>query len=152
MEQASYLVPGFLCSILSLWAQDGKYYPIFCPFDLLLPRFPSNQPLSSSLTCPPSLHPSLPRCPPPPCVLRRWQWDLLGILAYWGLLDALPLGIVLAHNRMAPLSTSAGERRRVNYRQGPSASEEEPLIAGTLFGSHVEDDNPFAESRPGVHL
>lgn len=83
-------------------------------------------------------------------------WDVLGILAYWGLLDALPLAIVLAHNRMAPLSTStsAGEARRAtaSYRRGPSVSEEEPLIAGSLFGSHVEDDNPFTGSRPGVHL
>ncbi|CAM9813376.1 unnamed protein product [Laminaria digitata] len=81
-------------------------------------------------------------------------WDVVGILAYWALLDALPLGIVLAHNRMAPLSTSPGDRRRGNYSQsqGPSVSEEEPLIAGNVFGSHVDDDNPFTGNRPGVHL
>lgn len=70
-----------------------------------------------------------------------------------GLLDAVPLAIVVAYNRTVPLSSSpsGGVRRRVGSRRGQHAPEEEPLIGGTRNISRHDDDIPFTDVRPEVY-
>lgn len=88
--------------------------------------------------------------------LRCRQWNLVGVVLYLTLLDAMPLAIVLAYNRMAPLSTSSpsvdrGRGRNPGFEVRRRAPEEEPLITGTGTGRRYEAGNPFLEEHPGVH-
>lgn len=82
------------------------------------------------------------------------QWQVLGLLGYWGLLVALPSLIVLAYNRVVPLSSSNSSysegRARSSICLSRSAPEEEPLITGTAAGLY--EDSTFASIRPSVHL
>lgn len=73
----------------------------------------------------------------------------MSVLAYFVVLDGVPLAIVLAYNRMAPSSVSTVPRAgRAGAGRGRAAPEEEPLMGGTRgrFG----DENPFADNRPDV--
>lgn len=80
------------------------------------------------------------------------QWEVLALLGYWGLLVALPSLIVLAYNRVVPLSSSSYSegRARSSICLSRSAPEEEPLITGTAAGLY--EDSTFASTRPSVHL
>lgn len=77
---------------------------------------------------------------------------MLALLGYWGLLVALPSLIVLAYNRVVPLSSSSYSegRARSSICLSRSAPEEEPLITGTAAGLY--EDSTFASTRPSVHL
>lgn len=93
---------------------------------------------------------ALPNHSPPPSSLDtpchpNAQLEVVCILAYFLLLEALPLGVVLMYNRTAPLSTSRPPNGR--GASGPSGRrrsvpEEEPLIGGS---DRLLDDNthPF---------
>lgn len=76
----------------------------------------------------------------------------MGVLAYFVVLDGVPLAIVLAYNRMAPSSSSVVSTvprgGRAGAGRGRAAPEEEPLIRGTR--GRFADENPFADNRPDV--
>ncbi|CAM9623079.1 unnamed protein product [Pylaiella littoralis] len=83
-------------------------------------------------------------------------WEMLALLGYWGVLVAMPSLIVLAYNRVVPLSTSSYSegRARSSLCLSRSVPEEEPLIAGTgtAAGSLFDDSNTFASIRPSTNL
>ncbi|CAM9636731.1 unnamed protein product [Scytosiphon promiscuus] len=80
------------------------------------------------------------------------NWEMLALVGYWGLLVALPSSIVLAYNRVVPLSTStySESRARNSICLSRSSPEEQPLIAGTR--GRFADSSTFSNSRPSVHL
>lgn len=68
--------------------------------------------------------------------------EVFCILAYFLLLEALPLAIVLMYNRTTPLSTSRPPTGRIPSVRRRSLPEEEPLIGGVERS--IEDNvNPF---------
>lgn len=82
---------------------------------------------------------------------------MLALLGYWGLLVALPSSIVLAYNRVVPLSSYSGGRGgtgNLSLRWAASdEEEEEPLIpSGMATGTRLDGSNTLAGSRlPSVH-
>ncbi|CAM9405717.1 unnamed protein product [Ectocarpus sp. 8 AP-2014] len=83
--------------------------------------------------------------------------EMLALLGYWVLLVALPSSIVLAYNRVVPLSSYSrgrGGTGNVSLRwTAPDEEEEEPLIPpGVATGTRFDGSNTFAGSRiPTVH-
>ncbi|CAB1120474.1 unnamed protein product [Ectocarpus sp. CCAP 1310/34] len=83
--------------------------------------------------------------------------EMLALLGYWVLLVALPSSIVLAYNRVVPLSSYSGGRGgtgNVSLRwTAPDEEEEEPLIPpGVATGTRFDGSNTFAGTRiPTVH-
>lgn len=101
----------------------------------------------------PQQEPNPPVSSPPYLIsIVRCQWEMLALVGYWGLLVALPSSIVLAYNRVAPLSTSSysESRARNSLCLSRSSPEEQPLITGTR--GQFADSSTFSTSRPSVHL
>lgn len=81
---------------------------------------------------------------------------MLVVLIYVGILEAAPLAIVLAYNRMVPLSTSSAlgalPADRASFGRGRTTPEEEPLMGVTGGSRRFDDDNPFSGNLPRVSL